>query len=162
MPSFPFSPGCDDCCGADCAEALFQWFDCGNCDPEFPCYWWLQFVTSFVYDSDTGRYSTPVGDQTLIGPISSPPGPVACMKINGSGQIEVITAGYIHMLPNTGSVTATVNGNASYMWSYYNAGDILVGTYNIPTGGNPCLDCHGPDPIDCGETQNDVVPPFNP
>lgn len=162
-------PGACGCCetqgegtiGGGCAEALFQWFDCGNCDPDFPCYWWLQYVTNFAFDPATGRYSTPIGDQTLIGPIDAPPGPVACMKLVG-GAITITAAGYVHMLPNSGGATATVNGNAAYTWSLYGVGDTLSGTYNIPTTGNDCLDCHGADPIDCGFTKNDVVPPFNP
>lgn len=158
---FPFSPGCEDCCG-NCAEALFQWFDCGNCDEEFPCFWWLQFVTQWEYEViGPGVYSTPSG-QLLIGPITSAPGPVACMQINDDADIEVTSAGYIHMLPNSGSATATVNGNAAYAWSYYNVGDVLVGTYNMPTAGNPCLDCHPEPNLDCITTHSDVVPPFNP
>jgi hypothetical protein len=61
------------------------------------------------------------------------------------------------MLPNSGSATATINGNPAYGWYHYDVGDILVTTYNMPTFDNPCLDCHDGDSVDCSFVQNDVV-----
>lgn len=159
--TFAFSP---PCCCVSCAEALFQLFDRGDCCgvtvdcPEGEtCFFWNQIVacTPIFGVPAPGAWSTPNG-QTLLGPLSDPPGPVACLIINDDGDIEVVTAGYVHMLPNSGSVTATINGNAAYGWYHYDAGDILITTYN-----NPCTGCNPPDaPIECTIAENDVVPPL--
>lgn len=155
-------PGNCSCRQCGCPEVLFAWFDLGNCDEEFPCYWWDQVLAGAFYIDGTSNYRTVISNQLLIAPLFDPPGDAACIRLNGSGQIEVFKAGYVHMLPNSGSATATINGNAAYTWNHYDLGDILACTYQDVTTGNPCLDCHGPDPIDGEFIKNDVVPPFNP
>lgn len=155
-----FSVGCNSDCGCrgNCADVLFASFDCGNCDALNTCVWWDQILGDTA-TFDGANWYTSSKHTLLLGPIanggSPPSGSPACIALVG-GDVKVITAGYVHMLPNSASATATINGNAAYDWYYYPAGTILTCTYQITTFGNLCLYCRS-DPEICSFTVNDVT-----